>query len=92
MHPSNQVFSIDVTNTVDNEDSMEILCDMMEELQEAMILETKELSAELGISWSCANKIQYFRTRSRWTQEKEDELIFLDKTGMPLPCVFDGDF
>ena len=38
---------------------------------------------ELGVSERCAADVFYLRTRSRWTEELEKELILLHKNGNP---------
>ena len=53
--------------------------------------EINRLSIEHRISNACASKLLYLRTRSRWSIEKENELIRLDRNGS-LPSVLDGDF
>ncbi len=40
-----------------------------------------QLAADLNCSLSCAADILYLRTRSRWTQELEDELVAAHKRG-----------
>lgn len=45
--------------------------------------EDEKLAEELNVSPGCAIDILYLRTRSRWTQELEDELIRLHKEGNP---------
>jgi predicted DNA-binding protein YlxM (UPF0122 family) len=42
----------------------------------------EELAEELKVSKECAIDIQYLRTRSRWTEELEEELIELHKNGI----------
>ena len=52
----------------------------------------KEIDAvveEFGISPDAAINICYLRTRSRWTQEKEDYLIRLAREYKPLPDMYD---
>lgn len=41
------------------------------------------LAKELGVSEDCANDVAYLRTRSRHTQELENELIRLHAAGTP---------
>lgn len=67
---------------------------IMAEWQDAMIAEQKEISEKLGVSDGTAAAIQYLRTRSRWTPEKELELIERDKVGnsIPLSTVLTGEF
>lgn len=40
-----------------------------------------DLAKELSVSESCARDIFYLRSRSRWSQELEDELIHLHQKG-----------
>jgi len=51
----------------------------------------QETAFEFGISVAAAEKILYLRERSRWTQEKEDELIRLARSGEELPGVMRGE-
>ena len=37
--------------------------------------EQEKLAEELGVSFACACDIWYLRTRSRWTEDLEQELI-----------------
>jgi len=57
----------------------------MNELADAQALYMQELAAELSISYVCAMNIVYLRSRSRWTQALEDELVRMDKAGEPEP-------
>lgn len=49
--------------------------------------EIRTLAEGLGVSVTCAGNIWYLRTRSRWSQEAEDELIRMDKAGEPAPNI-----
>lgn len=42
-----------------------------------------KLSEELQVSEACAWDVWYLRSRSRWTQNLENELIQLHKDGNP---------
>lgn len=54
-----------------------------------MIQEIKEIAETLNVSDSLAADIMYLRTRNRWTQTLEDELIRLHSTGVrPNMCEF----
>jgi len=46
-----------------------------------------EIATELGVSDQCATDIWYLRSRARWTQRAEDELVRRDKAGEPLPNI-----
>ena len=68
----------------------------MDQFQEAMdayhAQALKDIQAEalkLGISDDNMSDIWYLRSRSRWTQRKEDFLISLAKAGEPLPPIMD---
>ena len=87
IHPSQRAFCIDITNT-DSGD----LQNLMDTLHDSYEASASALAEELQISQRCANFVLYLRGRSRWTQEKEDELIRLDKAGEPLPNVLSGEF
>lgn len=63
----------------------------MDKLQESQEEYIETIAKELGVSAAAAGDIAYLRTRSRWTQEKEDTLIALAKEGEPLPNVMAGE-
>jgi hypothetical protein len=66
----------------------------LDESQERMIGEIRKIELEFGVSNSTACAIFYLRGRSRWTEEKEKELVTRDKIGFPisLGAVLSGDF
>lgn len=64
-----------------DDEKMNALNQAFSDLQDEINHYIKELVQELGVSELCAGLVYYFRTRSRWTQEKEDELIKLYKEG-----------
>lgn len=76
----------------DKNTDMEKVSDFMNEVQDGYAREITRISKELGIPEGSAGDIWYLRTRSRWTQEKEDQLIKLAKEGKPLPNVLAGEF
>lgn len=55
----------------------------MNYIQDATVAEIQEIATELNLSYSCAADVWYLRTRSRWTQTLEDQLITLHQTGNP---------
>jgi hypothetical protein len=63
--------------------------EMMDELNTGLMEECKTISKEFGVSEVCALNIQYLRTRSRWTQELEDELIRVDIEEKRQPNICD---
>jgi hypothetical protein len=54
----------------------------------------EELGKKLGVSTAVALGICYLRSRSRWTQEKEDEIIRRAKEGNPIDGgdILSGEF
>lgn len=66
----------------------------LDEAQEYMITQEKEIREKFDVSDDTASAILYLRGRSRWTPEKELELIERDKAGDPisLGAVLSGDF
>ena len=78
----------------DKDTNMDKLCEIMSDWQDSMYQEQEEIASEFGVSHTTASAIQYLRTRSRWTQEKEDELISRDKTSNPISLgdVLTGEF
>lgn len=66
----------------------------LEESQEFMVAQEKEIREKYGVSENTASAILYLRSRSRWTLEKENELITRDKAGDPIPLgkVLAGEF
>jgi len=70
---------------VNDKDAMDAFQRMMDEIADAAHREVDEVSCLLGIPMSFAWAIQYLRTRSRWTQELEDQLIQMGKRGEVCP-------
>lgn len=66
----------------------------LEESQEVMIHEEQMIQDQYEVSPQTASAILYLRTRSRWTQEKEKELVDRDHSGNPisLGAVLSGEF
>lgn len=60
----------------------------------AIMREEAEVMREFNVTQYTAAGIVYLRGRSRWTQEKENELINRDHAGNPIPLnsVLSGDF
>jgi len=90
MHPNMTVFSTKVP--ANNEEAMENFQKVVDSLGDAWFREEQKLASDLGISMNASSLILYLRTRSRWTQEKEDHLIMLDKEKKELPNVLAGEF
>jgi hypothetical protein len=55
------------------------------DMENEMANNNKELAESLGVSEDYARGIFYLRTRSRWTQEAENELIRMSKNGESCP-------
>lgn len=64
------------------------------EAQEFMIAMEDEIRLQYGISRNTAAAIFYLRGRSRWTLEKEQELVDRDRAGNPISLgnVLSGEF
>lgn len=74
--------------------SEERFMELLNESQDAMIEAEQRVRNEYDVSHQTASAICYLRTRSRWTWEKEIELINRDRAGNPIPLmsVLSGDF
>lgn len=74
--------------------SEEELIEALKESENYMIAEEARIQAEFGVSNNTASAILYLRSRSRWTDEKERELINRDLNGYPIPLgkVLSGEF
>ena len=66
--------------------------EVMDELQDIYELAQQQTAKELELNEDDAGLILYLRSRSRWTQEKENYLIQLSKEGKKLPNVLSGEF
>jgi len=66
--------------------------DYINRLQDCYDEELEIMARELNISTQDASAILYLRSRSRWTQEKEDYLLKLAREHKKLPNVFSGEF
>lgn len=62
------------------------------EWQEQTTKYIEEEADRLHLTLGEMSDIYYLRTRSRWTQEKEDYLIQLAKEGKPFPNIMAGEF
>lgn len=70
-------------STMNDPNAMKALSDFFDAVQESEMAEVRGLANELGVSMGCACDVRYLRTRSRWTEELEEELIRLHKAGTP---------
>lgn len=65
------------------------LNELMNTWHDVYLQQLKTLAEELGVSEGAARFIFYLRDRSRWTQRKEDYLIWLDQNAMPFPSMME---
>lgn len=82
-------FSVEIP--LNDEKDMKDFNEAMDLLYTIMDDFTSKIVKELNVSKNGADNILYLRSRSRWTQEKEDYLIWLDQNGKDLPN-FNDDF
>lgn len=68
--------------------------DALDMMHETLAMDQAALQENLEVSEETASAIQYLRSRSRWTPEKELELIVRDRQGDPIPLgyVLSGEF
>ena len=79
MHPNYKVVAIEIP--VNNPEKMDKFQDAMDLWQDEMVNHISDIANKLNISVSCAMDVVYLRSRSRWSQENEDELIRLHSIG-----------
>lgn len=82
---SQQTFAVEVP--VHDSEAMDEFQKAMDAHAEAVNKYIDEIAQKLEVSDSCAMDIYYLRSRSRWTQEAEDELIRRDQAGEPRPNI-----
>lgn len=88
--PKHETFSVEIP--VDDPEAMDEFNKAMDKYQDEMSRQISEEANKLGIAFLDMSTIWYLRSRSRWTQEKEDHLIKLAQEGKPLPNVLAGEF
>ena len=71
--PKNNSFSAEIP--INDPEKMEQFTQMMNELQDSYCEEIQQIAQKNNISYECAADVFYLRSRSRWTQELEDEII-----------------
>ena len=74
---------------IDDPVAMEQFQSLMDHMAEENWKYIKSEARRLGIGEGAASDIVYLRSRSRWTQEKEDYLIRLAKAGKALPFIME---
>lgn len=91
MHEDYEVQVLELSGNPTQEEKDEFNA-MMDAYQEVMIEDQENIAKTLNVSQRAAGLIQYLRGRSRWTLEKENELVRLDQAGEELPNVLAGEF
>lgn len=71
-----------------NEEQKAAMQEIMDAQADGYRDSVKGLSKELNISEACASDVWYLRTRNRWSQELENQLIELHQAGNP-PNIMD---
>ena len=74
-------FSVEIP--INDPGKMEEFNKLMDLLRDETTKDIQTLAEKLNVSENCASAVFYLRSRSRWTQELEDELIRLHKSGTP---------
>ena len=69
---------------VDMDGDVDALNEMMNATQDAWAEEIKQIAKDFGISESTAGDVWYLRTRSRWTQDLENQLVEAYHAGKPI--------
>ena len=87
-HPDTKVYCIEFAGS-GIEAVEDKFNEVMNAMQDAHIEYEQKIAAELSVSETCASNIVYLRSRSRWTQEAENELIRRDKAGEPAPNIME---
>jgi hypothetical protein len=83
--PKHGAFIVEIS--VNNPEALDRFQEAMNVHQDEMDKMITAESDKLGVSFSDMSDIWYLRSRSRWTQEKEDYLIKLAKEGKKLPNI-----
>ena len=78
-------FVIDIP--VDDKQKMEEFQELMDEYHDEITDYIHNLSIKLGVSEGVARDIWYLRTRSRWTQDLENQIIAAAKAGNPINSI-----
>ena len=81
------VFVIEIPDS--DSENMNAFQELMDKMQDETNKQIASLAKEKELTIPCAMDVWYLRTRSRWTEEKEAELIQLHKEGNPPNM---GDF
>jgi hypothetical protein len=81
--------TVSIEVPINDENGMKEFQNFMDAVMDCHNKEILEMSSKFNISEGCANDIFYLRTRSRWTQEKENYLIWLDQNNKKSPNIMD---
>lgn len=68
---------------VDDPVKMQEFNKVMDEVHDANTQAIEDIAEEFGVDFQWAMDVWYLRTRSRWTEEVECELIRMAKAGEP---------
>lgn len=82
-HPNHKPVSVEIP--FNDPEKMAQFQEMMNDANAAEMDYQEKVARELGVSSSAAMDICYLRTRSRWTQAKEDFLVACAKAGKKRP-------
>ena len=80
LHPKHEVVVLEMPNP-ENKDAMDAFQDVMDAMAEETNKEIVQVMEENNCSSICAMDIVYLRSRSRWSEENEKELIRLHSIG-----------
>lgn len=84
---NHKVFCVSIDNSTQVD--WDAFNEMMNEINQANNREIEQMAKDLGISEGAASDVWYLRTRSRWSQEKEDYLIKLAREEKELPNIME---
>ena len=88
MHENYDVVKMEIPGSDAPQEQKDAFNKVMDASQEAMLEDQKNIAKLLNVTLYTAGLIQYLRTWSRWTEEKEAELVRLDQAGETMPNVF----
>jgi len=77
-----QTFSIEIP--LEDEEKMEKFQEVMDDVVNETNFYIENLATTLGVNERVAADIWYLRTRARWTQELENQIIAAAKAGCPI--------
>jgi hypothetical protein len=92
MGKRHQTFSVELHPENMSQEDWDKFNALMYKVQDGYQEEIDNIQEEHQISSACAAAVWYLRSRSRWTEEKEQQLINMDRRGEPIPNVGAGEF